>query len=274
MSLIINRNHLLIGIGLSAALMTSACNGNRSYSLGSPGEFAAAGPQGAPGEQGPAGPSGPAGPAGPQGPAGSNGLDGLIGANGQNGVVATVAQATSPLGRVTIGDRTVVGGATGSDGPLGVSLLSATQNQGQAATVGVLSGGTVATVALGQPNTPVAAATGPATGLLGLNVGGNQILGQTGAPAVDLAILSPAGASGTAVSGNLLSNGQPLSVGVSNPTGTSGTNPVSGVTQTLGGVVGTVTGTVGGLLPAGVVPGSNGGTAHGGVLGGLLGGPK
>ena len=72
---------------------------------------------------------------------------------------------------------------------------------GVAATVGVLAGGNVAAVGLGQPSTPVQAANGPATGVLGLNVGGHQILGQHGAPAVDLAILSPTGAAGTAVTG-------------------------------------------------------------------------
>lgn len=277
MSQIINPQRVFIGVTLSAALMVSACHGNRSYNLGSSGEFAAAGPAGAPGEPGPAGPAGPAGPPGPAGSNGSNGLNGLVGGSGQGGVLGAVAQITDPLGRVTIGDRTVVGAANGSGGPLGVSVLSPNQNTGQVATVGVLAGGNVAAVGLGQPSTPVQAANGPATGVLGLNVGGHQILGQQGAPAVDLAILSPTGAAGTAVTGNVLSNGQPLGVGVAQPAGAPGdATPLAGVTQTLSGAVGTVKGAVGGLLTPGAgTSGSGAGQPpSGGLLGGLLGGPK
>ena len=113
MSLSINTKHIVIGLGLTAALMTSACHGNRSYSLGGGGEFAAAGAAGPQGEQGPEGPAGPQGPAGPAGANGSDGILGGVGGSGNGGLIGAVAEATDPLGRVTIGDRTVVGGANG-----------------------------------------------------------------------------------------------------------------------------------------------------------------
>ncbi|MFJ6024931.1 hypothetical protein ACIQC9_10100 [Brevundimonas sp. NPDC092305] len=261
MSRTITHRSVAIGMGLTAALLLSACHGNRSYNLGSSGEFGVAGPAGPQGEQG------PAGPAGPQGPQGEPGAGGVLGGAG-GGLIGQIAEATDPLGRVTIGDRTVVGGADGSGGPLGVSVLSPTQNAGQAATVGVLSGGNVATVGLGQPTTPVDPATGAPSGLLGLNVGGNQVLGQgSGAPAVDLAILSPTGASGTAVTGNVLSNGQPLAVGVSGQGAAPAQGLVGTVTDKVGGVVGTVGGALG--QPTG---GTAGQPPAGGLVGGLLGG--
>lgn len=251
MSRMITFNRVAVYAGLSAALLVSACHGNRTYSLGSSGSFGTAGPAGE------RGPEGPAGPAGPQGPAGRDGLDGLNGLNGANG-----------LGAVVIGDRTIIGGGGGAPGPLGVNILSPGQSPGQVATVGVLAGGSVAAIAVGQPNSPTPPAGGSPTGLLGLTVGGNQVLGQgQGNPAVDLAVLSPTGASGTAVSGNVLSNGQPLGVGLTNPAGA----------QTPGGVVGgvktAVGGVVGGLQPGGTAPPAPTLPGVGGVLGGVLGKP-
>ena len=111
--------------------------------------------------------------------------------------------------------------------------------------------------------TPVTTASGPANGLLGLSVGDKQLVGSSsGNPAVDLNVLSPTGASGTAVTGNILSNGQPLGLGVTQPDG-------GGADGLLGGVTGTVSGVVGGATsnPTGVVKGVTG--TVGGLVGGL-----
>lgn len=248
----------LICCGIAAAFMVSGCNGNRSYSLGGGGGFGSEGPQGAPGEPGAPGAPGQPGQPGRPGTPGAPGIGGGLSDLGETTGLDDLAD---PLGRVTVGDRTILG-AGGDGGPLGVSVLSPTQQAGSVATVGVLSGGQVATVGVGTPNTPTTTASGPATGLLGLNVGGNQVVGSSsGNPAIDLNVLSPTGASGTAVTGNILSNGQPVGVGVSGaPGATGGANPV-------GGLLGGVTGTVGGLLNGGATGG--GANPVGGLLGGL-----
>ncbi len=244
----------LICCGIAAAFLVSGCNGNRSYSFGSGGGFGSDGGQGAPGEPGqPGSPGTPGTPGAPGSPGAPGGIGGGLTSLGETTGLDDLAD---PLGRVTVGDRTILGQG-GSGGPVGVSLLSPTQQTGSVATVGVLSGGQVATIGTGTPNTPTTNATGPANGLLGVTVGGNQVIGSSaGNPAVDLNVLSPTGASGTAVTGNVLSNGQPVGVGVSGaPGATGGANPV-------GGVLGGVTGTVGGVLNGGANP-------VGGLLGGL-----
>lgn len=248
---------ILACCGVAAAVMVAGCNGNRSYSLGGGGGFGADGGQGAPGE--PGAPGAPGAPGGPGTP-GAPGTPGIGGGLSDLGETTGLNDLADPLGRVSIGDRTILGQG-GNGGPVGVSVLSPTQQAGSVATVGVLSGGQVATVGVGTPNTPTTTATGPATGLLGLTVGGNEVIGSgQGNPAIDLNVLSPGGASGTAVTGNILSNGQPVGVGVSGAPGTTGgANPV-------GGVLGGVTGTVGGLLSGGATGGAN---PVGGLLGGL-----
>ncbi|RYI34366.1 MAG: hypothetical protein EON48_01990 [Acetobacteraceae bacterium] len=128
----------------------------------------------------------------------------------------------------------------------------------------------MATVSTGTPTTAVGNASGPANGLLGVSLGGNQLVGSgNGNPAVDLNVLSPGSASGTAVTGNILSNGQPVGLGVNGAGAPGGTNPVGGL---LGGVTGTVGGVLGGATGGGTgSPGLLGGAtgAAGGLLGGL-----
>ena len=254
-------NKALICCGIAAAaLMATACNGNRSYSLGGGGGFGSEGPAGAPGE--PGAPGAPGEPGAPGAP-GTPGLPGIGGGLADLGETTGLNDLTDGLGRVSVGDRTILG-AGGDGGPLGVSVLSPTQQVGTVATVGVLSGGTVATVSTGAPATPVGNASGEANGLLGVTLGGNQLIGSgNGNPAIDLNVLSTGSASGTAVTGNILSNGQPVGLGVSGPGAAGGTNPV-------GGVLGGVTGTVGGGLGGGALGGSGSG-ASGGPLGGLTG---
>lgn len=224
-----------------AALSLAACGGKTRHTFAGGGGFA-----GAPGPQGEAG---PAGPAGPQGEPGSNGL---AGANG----------LLSGAGTVTIGDRTLIG-TPGQTGPLGVSVLSPTQATGSVATVGALSGGNVVTVGTGAGSTATTSGAVP-TGLLGVSLGGRQVVGQGSSNLIGVGVLSPNGQQGTNVSGNVLSGGQPVGVGVR---GTQGTG-----TPQSGGVVGGVLGTVGGVLQ----PSNGNGAAqpgqspNAGLLGGLL----
>lgn len=251
----------LICCGIAAAaLMMTACSGSRTYSLAGGGGFGADGAAGAPGE-----PGEPGAPGQPGAP-GSPGLPGLA----DLGETTGLNDLTDGLGRVSVGDRTILG-ANGDGGPLGVSVLSPTQQTGSVATVGVLSGGSVATVSTGTPTTAVGNASGPANGLLGVTVGGSQLIGSgSGNPAIDLNVLSSGSASGTAVTGNVLSNGQPLGLGVNGGAVAGGANPVSGLVT---GVTGTVGGVLGGATGSGTGAGATG--ALGGVtgtVGGLLGG--
>lgn len=266
---------------LAFALMAAGCNGNRSYSFGADGGIGggSGGGSGGGGTGGGSGSGSGGGSGGGSGSGSGGGTSGLAGLGQTTGLDTLL----DPVGAVTVGDTTLLGQGATPD-PLGVSVLSPTTTPGSVATVGVLSGGQVLTVNTGQPNAPVTAATGPANGLLGLTVGDKQVVGSSsGNPAIDLNVLSPTGASGTAVTGNILSNGQPLGLGVTQPEGTGGllggvtgtvgglvggatSNPqglVEGVTGTVGGVVNGVTGTVGGLAP-GVSAG--GGLGLGGVL--------
>lgn len=258
------------------ALMAAGCNGNRSYSFGADGGIGGSAGGGTDGGTGGGSGGGSGGSSSGGGAGSSSGLAGL-------GATTGLDTLLDPAGAVTVGDTTLLGQGATPD-PLGVSVLSPTATQGSVATVGVLSGGQVLAVNTGQPNTPVTAATGPANGLVGLTVGDKQVVGSsTGNPAVDLNVLSPTGASGTAVTGNILSNGQPVGLGVTQPDGAGGllggvtgavggvvggatsdpTGLVEGVTGTAGGVVEGAAGTVGGLLP-GVSAG--GGLGLGGVL--------
>ena len=189
----------------AAALSLAACGSTRhNFSSG------ISGINGADGQQG------PQGEPGPQGPAGLDGLDGLDG----------VGDLLGGVGTVTIGDQTL---ANGENGPLGVSILSPDQATGQVLTAGVASGGQLVTIGTGNGAT---AATGGGTpdGLLGVNLGGNQI--GSGNALIGLGVLSPTAAQGSSITGNVLSGGQPVGVGVGGAPAPSG-----GTTPGVGGVL-------------------------------------
>jgi hypothetical protein len=115
---------------------------------------------------------------------------------------------------------------------------------------------------------------GTPTALLGLTVAGHPVLGSgSGDPAIDIGVLSPGAAQGTAGSVNLLSNGQPVgvSLGAGGATGLLGgalTPVTSGpLAPVVAPVVGTVTGVVAGVTqPGGSTPPANPAT---GVVAGL-----
>jgi hypothetical protein len=201
---------------------------------------------------------------------------------------------------VTVGDKTLLGSSDPAvTPPVGVGLLSPNNPAGSVASVGVASGGSLLNVQTGTANHPVTQPNGPADSLIGLNLGGHQVLGSGGNPALGLGVLSPNSATGTAGAVNLLSNGQPVAANVTSPTAQgSGVvqGVVGGVTQTVGGVLGGATGgqqggasgglvagvggTVGNVLGGAVGVGAGGtvnppaGSTGGGLLGGLLGGKK
>ena len=283
-------------LGIVAALAVTGCNGNRSFSLGSgigadggassDGGGAGGGSGGGDGGTG-GGAGGGTGGGGAGGGSGSGsgsgggagGLGGVVAATGLNGLL-------DPLGQVTVGDQSVLGQGATTAGPLGVNVLSPDLTPGSVATVGVLSGGQVLNVNAGQGTASTTPTGGDPTSLLGLTVAGRPVLGTgSGNPALDVGVLSPGAAQGTAGSVNLLSNGQPLGValgaaGAQNALGSAlapATGVLAPVTAPLTPVLDTVTGALGGVAsqPTGVVdavvaPVVN--TVTGGLTGGLAGG--
>lgn len=214
----LNRAGLCLSV--SAALLLAGCHGNRSYSFSG----------GAGGENSDDGTGGGTGGGG----AGGENPGGGIG-----GGLANVLDPLDPLGRVTVGDTALLNGGPDGSGPLAVNVGNADPATGDAATLGVLSGGQVLAVNTPNGSTTTAPAGTDASGLLGVGVGDRQVLGADGTPLIDLNVLSPNGAQGTLIGGNVLSNGQPAGVavgGVTSVTGGTGT----GATGTVGGVVGGV----------------------------------
>lgn len=256
-----------LAFGLAGALMTAGCHGAHTYSLGGAAFDAGGGGQ-EPGDG--SGGSGGGSDGGGSGAGAGGGSGGASGALGELAETTGLDDAADPLGRVTVGDRTVLGqGAAGAEGPLGVSVLSPTTETGEVATVGVLSGGQVAGLSTGQPNSATAAATGAAGGLLGVTVG-DQTVGADN-PVVDLNVLAPTGAAGTVAGVDVLSNGQPVNATVNDPR--AGQSPVSGAVDA---VTGTVGGVVGGLPDVGAGAGAGAGTGSdgvgaGAVVGGVVG---
>lgn len=273
-----------------AAVMLAGCGGNRSFSLGNDGLGLGSSPAdpdggtgdgtggggtdgggtggggsdgGAGGGSGGGGTGG--GPGGGSGGGTGGGSGGGTGGGGSGGTGSSLNNAgltdvLDSLGRVTVGDKTVLGSGSGPQTipPLGVSIGSPTQAAGQVATVGVLSGGQVLNANIGQGNASSTPTGGTPTSLLGLTVAGNPVLGSgSGDPAIDIGVLSPGAAQGTAGSVNLLSNGQPVGVnlGSGGATGLLGgalTPVTSGpLAPVVTPVVGTVTGAVAGLTSGG-----------------------
>ncbi|MBU1376676.1 MAG: hypothetical protein KKA30_11950 [Alphaproteobacteria bacterium] len=186
--------------------------------------------------------------------------DGLGGLPLVGGAVESTVRAVdsglNPVAKLTLVNQTVVGsGTAGSPQLVGVSALSNANTPGQAATVGLLNGGT-------------------ATQVANLSLGGAQLLGSgSGTALVGASVLSPTQATGTAAT-----------LGV--PSGA--TSPIGGLTPVVASATSLVGGLTGGasgaglpaLLPTGslglIAAGGAGGaasvgpvTAGGGLLGGL-----
>ena len=213
--------------------------------------------------------------------------DGLGGLPLVGDAVETVTRAADaslgPAAKVTLLNQTVVGSSTANSPQLvGVSALSSSTTQGQAATVGLLNG--------------------PApTQVASLNLGGAQLLGAAnGGPAlIGASVLAPTTATGTAATLGLLSGSASPLPGLAPVVGSATTVVASLVSGGAGGggslpvlpvVSGLVQGVTGGLtggsvpsLPVvgglGLIAGAGGAaggsvsagpvTATGGLLGGL-----
>ncbi|EQA96654.1 hypothetical protein L288_21000, partial [Sphingobium quisquiliarum P25] len=131
---------------------------------------------------------------------------------------------------IDVGGRTVTTGLDGTAGAIGVGVLGSTQPSGTLATVGVLNAGNTA---LAQVNgiadvrvTNITSATGGISeNLLNVALGGNQLLGTSGSPAL--------------IEANVLPGGLPV----------AGTGPgaVGGVLAPAGSVLGSVTEAASGL---------------------------
>lgn len=210
-------------LGVSAAFLVAGCHGNRSYSFNG----------GAGGESIDDGTGG--------GGTGGGGGGGENPGGGIGGGLANATDPLDPLGRVTVGDTALLDGGPDGRGPLAVNVGADNPATGDAATLGVLSGGQVLAVNTPNGTTSTAPAGTDANGLLGVSASDRQVVGGPGTPLIDLNVLSPTGAQGTLIGGNVLSNGQPVGVAVGGVTGaTGGTGTGTGVVGTVGGVVGGV----------------------------------
>jgi hypothetical protein len=120
-----------------------------------------------------------------------------------------VGEGADALGRVTVGDETIVG-EQGSRAPtaIGLSVNSETQEQGELATLGVLNNGQV--IAANE--------VGNAGGgdLIGARVDGDQVIGEGGQQQVGLGVLSSSDERGEIADVNLLTGNQIIDVELNN----------------------------------------------------------
>lgn len=214
-----------------AALALSACGHNsRSANFGGGDAGGIPSDDGKdPGDGSSGGSGSGGGTGGNTGGGGSGSGGGSGGGSGSGG--GTAGNLQDGLGRVTVGDKTLVGqGTANGKGALGVSVLAPTQNTGKLATVGVLSDGKLATV-----DVPVPATGGQAGGnqsLLNVKAGGQTLVGSSNPAVVGVGVLSPNTTTGKAATVNLLPNAGGTAGGDTN---------TGGVTGLVGGVVGKVT---------------------------------
>jgi hypothetical protein len=149
-----------------------------------------------------------------------------------NDAMQAAGDLADPLARVSVNDEAVVGADNGGAQALGVSALSAGQDQGDVATVGVLANGQVATANVngeGQNG----------DNLIGAQANDDQIIGgQNDALGVNaLSTTSQQGSIGTA---SVLNNGQIADAQLTAPQGSNGAvaNTVNSVTNTLNSLTG------------------------------------
>ncbi len=140
-------------------------------------------------------------------------------------VTSALAPVTAALPvTTTLGSATLTGGT--AQQPIGVSVLAPTQATGTAATIGVLSGGNVATATLG--NAGLGGATGAVTGAVTGTVGNvldsasslananvlNQDLVTGPSPLLGASAASRQQRAGSVATVGVLSGGQPVTLGL------------------------------------------------------------
>jgi fibronectin-binding autotransporter adhesin len=149
----------------------------------------------------------------------------------------TGLEGLDPLGRVVVGNQTLVGEANGTGvTAIGLNVGSDAQPQGELATLGVLTNGQIIAT-----NT-----LGPSGGgdLIGATLTGNQIIGQGKSQEIGVGVLSPTPTAGNTLGVNVLRGGQVVDVAIGGQSLTSGlTGTVTGIltgqgpTTTIGGVL-------------------------------------
>lgn len=150
----------------------------------------------------------------------------------ETGLTEAADATIDPLGRVSVGDEILIGASdSGASQSLGVSVLSDSQNQGDVASIGVLSNGQVVSV-----DTQIA--ENGEGDLLGVIADNDQVIGQ-GAEPVSVGVLSSSDADGDIASANVLNDGTIADVRV-NATNGDTQLPVVGelLNSTLPGLTG------------------------------------
>lgn len=127
----------------------------------------------------------------------------------------------SPLARVSLANESITSGSDRS--ALGLSAASDTQEQGDVATFGVLSGGEVITA-------DTQGLSNGASDLVGVTADGEQVVGEGDEQLVGIGAASPNDASGEVASVNLLNDPQTADIHVDGAT----TSLVEDVTAGLG----------------------------------------
>jgi hypothetical protein len=179
--------------------------------------------------------------------------------DGLKGVVGDVVN-------INLGNTALTSPATGSQGAIGLGVLTNTQPEGTLASVGVLAAGnSVNAVVNGVANVSIANVTSPTGGvepnLLNVALGGNQLIGNGQPGTINANLLSgglpTGGAGGNPITPVIDTVLQTIGGNASLPATAPVTQIVSPITETLAGatqtvpVVGDVTGTLNGIVGGG-----------------------
>jgi hypothetical protein len=159
----------------------------------------------------------------------------------ESGVTESADNVIDPLGRVSVGEETLIGsGDSGDRQSIGVSALAESQNYGDEASIGVLSNGQVLTV------DPEFAENSQGDDLIGVMADNDQIVGS-GGETVGVSVLSSPGDSGQAASAGVLSGDTIVDVQVNDTAGENVDLPIVG--QVTDGALTGALPDLGGALP-------------------------
>jgi hypothetical protein len=256
---------LLVGLG--------GCESNGTTRISSVGQRGVQGPQGAPGPQGPQGPAGSGGLGG----AGALAVGGLVGPNGVAGtgllantgdpntrlpVVSGVLVATGNTLTSVAGQGTILANVVDAHAPGGIPIA------GQVIKVIDATGQALIRTGNGQEYLVDGLTAAPGA-LVNLTIGNAQVLGTASqSPVIGASLLSPTQSQGTALTVGVGTQGELLTLNSAGTSGSTATNPVQGVVNTVTGVLQTspTSGTTTTTAVTGAVQGVVGGVTN--LLGG------
>ena len=256
---------LLVGLG--------GCESNGTTRISSVGQRGVQGPQGAPGPQGPQGPAGSGGLGG----AGALAVGGLVGPNGVAGtgllantgdpntrlpVVSGVLVATGNTLTSVAGQGTILANVVDAHAPGGIPIA------GQVIKVIDATGQALIRTGNGQEYLVDGLTAAPGA-LVNLTIGNAQVLGTASqSPVIGASLLSPNQSQGTALTVGVGTQGELLTLNSAGTSGSTATNPVQGVVNTVTGVLQTspTSGTTTTTPVTGAVQGVVGGVTN--LLGG------